>query len=41
MDRIVVMDNGRIVEDGAPEDLLKMKTGIFKAMWEHQKSGFI
>lgn len=41
MDRIVVIDNGEIVEDGAPETLLKKANGIFKSMWEHQVSGFI
>lgn len=41
MDRIVVIDNGEIVEDGAPEALLKKDGGIFKNMWEHQVRGFI
>jgi ATP-binding cassette, subfamily B, bacterial len=41
MDRIVVIDNGTIVEQGNPTDLLKKKDGVFKNMWEHQVKGFI
>jgi ATP-binding cassette, subfamily B, bacterial len=41
MDRIVVLQNGQIVEDGAPDDLLKKQNGIFKNMWDHQVKGFI
>lgn len=41
MDRIVVIDDGKIVEDGSPEDLLLKKRGVFKTMWEHQVKGFI
>lgn len=41
MDRIVVIDGGKIVEDGNPDELLKKSNGIFKNMWEHQVKGFI
>ena len=41
MDRIIVIKNGKIVEDGNPDDLLKKPDGIFKHMWEHQVKGFI
>ncbi|HVZ11405.1 MAG TPA: ABC transporter ATP-binding protein [Patescibacteria group bacterium] len=41
MDRIVLIDNGKIVEDGVPEKLLKKKDGLFKTLWEHQVKGFI
>lgn len=41
MDRIIVLEDGRIVEDGNPQDLLEKKAGLFKHMWEHQKKGFI
>lgn len=41
MDRIVMIDDGKIVEDGAPEKLLAKKDGLFKTMWEHQVQGFI
>jgi ATP-binding cassette subfamily B protein len=35
-DRIVVMDRGRIVEDGAPRRLLQMKGGIYSRMYGRQ-----
>ena len=41
MDRIVVLEDGKIVEDGAPAELLKKQKGIFKNMWDHQVKGFI
>jgi len=41
MDRIIVIDKGVIVEDGAPADLLEKKRGVFKTLWDHQSSGFI
>lgn len=41
MDRIVIISNGEIIEEGAPEELLKRKDGVFKDMWEHQVKGFI
>src|SRR5579859_6863145 len=41
MDRIIIIDNGKIVEDGAPQTLLAKKNGIFKHMWDHQVKGFI
>ena len=41
MDRIVVLDKGKIVEDGTKEELLKNKEGLFSKMWEMQKGGFI
>lgn len=41
MDRIIVIESGRIIEDGSPEILLKNERGHFKKMWDHQVSGFI
>ncbi len=41
MDRILILKEGTIVEDGNPDDLLKKNDGIFKSMWNHQVSGFI
>lgn len=41
MDRIIVMEGGRIVEDGAPHTLLEKEGGIFKQKWEQQKGGFV
>ena len=41
MDRIIVLEEGRIVEDGSPQELLEKSNSLFKHMWEHQKKGFI
>ncbi|WP_323767839.1 ABC transporter ATP-binding protein [Antarctobacter sp.] len=40
MDRIVVMDQGRIVEEGSHEALLA-KGGLYARYWERQSGGFI
>lgn len=41
MDRIVFIEDGKIIEDGAPEELIKKPDGLFKKMWDHQVKGFI
>ncbi len=41
MDRIIILDGGKIIEDGNPDELLKKPNGIFKNMWDHQVKGFI
>jgi ATP-binding cassette subfamily B protein len=41
MDRILLIEDGHIIEDGAPSVLLKKEGGAFKSLWEHQVSGFI
>jgi len=40
LDRIVVLEDGNIVEDGTHEDLL-IKKGTYYNFWEHQTAGFI
>lgn len=40
MDRIIVMDNGKIVEEGSHAELLKKK-GRYAELWTHQSGGFI
>lgn len=40
MDRIIVLDNGHVVEEGKHQDLLTNK-GIYADLWEHQTGGFL
>ena len=40
MDRIVVMDDGRIVEDGTHAELLD-QDGLYASFWARQSGGFI
>ena len=40
MDRIVVIDGGKIVEEGKHKELLKMRKGIYQKLWEIQAGGF-
>lgn len=40
MDRILVLDAGKIIEDGTHEELLK-QSGIYAELWNHQAGGFI
>lgn len=40
LDHIIVLDKGKIAEDGPHEELLKQK-GIYANLWNHQSGGFI
>lgn len=40
LDRIIVLDNGAIVEDGTHTELIA-KNGIYASLWAHQSGGFI
>jgi ATP-binding cassette subfamily B protein len=40
MDRILVLENGQIIEDGSHTKLLKLK-GVYAQLWAHQSGGFI
>lgn len=41
MDRIIVIDEGGIIEDGNHTKLLKKKNGIYAKLWKLQAGGFI
>ena len=41
MDRIIVVDKGRVVEDGNHESLSNQKDGIYARLWKMQAGGFI
>jgi ATP-binding cassette subfamily B multidrug efflux pump len=40
MDRLIVMDDGRIIEQGTHAELLA-KNGIYARLWQHQSGGFL
>ena len=40
MDRLLVLDNGEIVEQGTHQELLE-KGGIYAKLWAHQTGGFL
>ena len=40
MDRLIVIDEGKIIEQGSHDDLLKQK-GVYANLWSHQSGGFL
>ena len=38
-DRVLVVGNAKIVEDGNPEDLLKKSIGFFASLWKASGEG--
>jgi ATP-binding cassette, subfamily B, bacterial len=40
MDRIIVIENGKIVEDGKHDDLINKEGGLYKKLWDLQAGGF-
>jgi ATP-binding cassette subfamily B multidrug efflux pump len=40
MDRILVLDKGKIVEEGSHKELLNKKE-VYAGLWAHQSGGFL
>lgn len=40
MDRLIIMDHGRIVEEGTHKQLLK-QNGLYASLWKRQSGGFL
>ena len=40
MDRIIVLENGSVVEEGSHKDLLRLIDGTYSKLWAHQSGGF-
>ena len=40
LDRLIVLDRGKIVEQGTHSELLRQH-GLYAALWEHQSGGFL
>jgi ATP-binding cassette subfamily B multidrug efflux pump len=40
MDRLVVLDQGEIIEEGGHKSLLA-KGGLYSQLWKHQSGGFL
>ena len=41
LDRIIVLENGHIAEDGSHDQLLAKKRGVYAKLWARQSGGFI
>jgi ATP-binding cassette subfamily B multidrug efflux pump len=41
MDRLIIMDRGRIVEEGTHASLVRKKDGIYAQLWARQSGGFL
>jgi ABC-type multidrug transport system fused ATPase/permease subunit len=40
LDRIIVLDNGKIVEQGSHAELIRQH-GVYARLWSHQSGNFI
>jgi len=41
MDRIIVVDDGKIIEQGSHDELLENENSLYKKLWELQAGGFL
>ena len=41
LDRILVLDGGKIVQDGTHNQLVRDKNGLYARLWSHQSGGFM
>lgn len=41
MDRIIVLNDGAIVEEGSHQELINKQNGLYRRLWEKQVGGFI
>ncbi|PIZ71694.1 hypothetical protein COY07_04405 [Candidatus Peregrinibacteria bacterium CG_4_10_14_0_2_um_filter_43_11] len=41
MDRILVLQDGQVVEEGAHADLISQETGLYKKLWDLQVGGYL
>ncbi len=41
MDRIIVMENGQMIDEGTHASLLKKRGGVYKKFWQIQAGGFV
>jgi ATP-binding cassette subfamily B protein len=41
MDRILVLQEGRIVEEGSHSDLISQESGLYKRLWDLQVGGYV
>ena len=41
MDRIIVVDKGKIIEEGSHDELLRNERSLYKKLWTLQAGGFL
>ena len=41
MDRIIVLQEGKVVEDGVHSELISAKSGLYRKLWELQVGGYV